>query len=70
MISLKRFYNRINHYMIIDNIHKHPYVSELMCKLGRHDFEYSSTVYDDQGDPIGATLECFYCLRKRNSRKI
>jgi hypothetical protein len=50
-----------------DNWHKHPWISKLLCAIGRHDFEYSETLYDDQDDARGAKLVCFYCEQVRNS---
>jgi hypothetical protein len=49
----------------VDNWHKWPPLSWLMCKLGRHDFEFSHIEDDDW-----AVLECFYCERKRKSHAI
>jgi len=48
----------------VDNWHKWPPLSRLMCKLGRHDFEFSHT----EGE--WGVLECFYCERKRKSHAI
>ena len=59
--------SKINFYRYRTNIHKFPVVSKLLCYIGRHDFEYSYTKFDDQGDPEGAKLECFYCLQGKNS---
>jgi hypothetical protein len=51
------------------NWHKHPWLSKLMCYCGRHDFELSEIIYDEQnGGIIGATLVCFYCEHYKNSR--
>jgi len=50
-----------------DNWHQHPWLSKLMCYLGRHDFELSEIIYDEQnGGIIGATLVCFYCEHYKN----
>lgn len=49
------------------NPHSTPVISSLFCKMGRHDYEYFETLYDDQGDADGAILECFYCLHRKDS---
>lgn len=61
--------DRINDFRIVDNWHKHPWISKALCSIGRHDYEYHETIYDDQGDSVGAELECFYCLQKKGSRR-
>jgi hypothetical protein len=48
--------------MILSNIHKHPLVSKIMCKLGRHDYEFLFML-----DKRTARMECFYCGHRKNS---
>jgi len=43
------------------NIHSIPLISNLLCKIGRHDFEAMS------GNSSFALLECFYCEHKKRS---
>lgn len=43
------------------NVHKHPWISSIMCWMGRHDYETVSA------DKEKATLECFYCLQRKHS---
>ena len=45
------------------NWHKLPLVRDLLCWLGRHDFEF------DHADGDSAVLVCFYCERQRSSHK-
>lgn len=45
------------------NPHSIPGIAQLLCKLGRHDYEaYSITL------PNRVTLECFYCGKKKGSQ--
>lgn len=46
---------------IIDNWHKHPVMSKIMCKLGRHDYECSEIIGEY------ASLYCFYCDKTKHS---
>jgi hypothetical protein len=48
----------------IDNWHKQPCISKLMCKMGRHDFELQSFTDD------WVILECFYCGKLRKSHRM
>ncbi len=43
------------------NWHKHPWISYLMCRLGRHDYE----AYLWDGEDVW--MECFYCLYRKRS---
>lgn len=61
---------RILYYRYVDNWHKHPWLSHIMCRLGRHDMEFDSVLYDRRGAPEGAQLQCFYCERYKCSRFI
>jgi len=45
-----------------ENWHKHPWISRLMCWLGRHDYEFVEMV-----NYRTARLSCFYCERKKHS---
>lgn len=45
----------------IDNWHKVWIISNMMCKLGRHDYEF------EKMDNGGAVLYCFYCEKKKHS---
>lgn len=42
----------INFFTTVDNIHKFPYIRDLICKIGRHDM----VTFSD------GRKECFYCL--------
>lgn len=53
-----------NYLRYLDNWHKVPIISRMMCKMGRHDYEFISA------DSDGGLLECFYCERKRLSRRV
>lgn len=44
------------------NPHSIPFVSKLLCKMGRHDFELMKVL-----DKDSVVLECFYCLHKKTS---
>lgn len=50
--------------VLVDNIHKHPVVSKLLCRIGRHDFQYIQTY-----NPGVALLECFYCKKQHSSHR-
>lgn len=54
-------------YTYLDNWHKQPFISKLMCRLGRHDFEFENVLLDVDGNIEGGCLECFYCERGRHS---
>lgn len=43
------------------NWHSHPWISPIMCKLGRHDYE----PYLWENDRVW--MECFYCLHRKSS---
>jgi len=45
----------------IDNWHKYPPVSKILCKIGRHDYEPSSV----EGKWV--MLYCFYCGHRKKS---
>ncbi|KKM97497.1 hypothetical protein LCGC14_1167480 [marine sediment metagenome] len=51
-----------NFYRHIDNWHAHPWISKILCKIGRHDYEF---VWMDGDYGI---LSCFYCEKRRSSR--
>jgi hypothetical protein len=55
------FDERFGYLRFVDNWHKHPIVSRIMCKMGRHDFELRELRNGS------AVLECFYCGRLRES---
>jgi len=57
------FETRYGYLRFIDNWHKHPLVSRLLCKLGRHDYHF------DRMDGPHAILFCFYCLKGRRDLK-
>lgn len=44
------------------NIHKHIWISNIMCYFGRHDYEFIGLMND------WALLECFYCGHQRKSK--
>ena len=56
------FIYSINFYRF--NPHSIPIIRNLLCKMGRHDYEASSISPDRKW----VLLECFYCLRKKKSR--
>lgn len=66
---MKSIYNKIRFYRFATNIHKQNSISNIMCKFGRHDYEFKEIVYNHQGYPIGGLLECFYCLHQKRSYK-
>jgi len=45
----------------IDNWHKQPTISKILCKIGRHDYEPLSI------DDKWVLLECFYCGHRKKS---
>jgi hypothetical protein len=45
------------------NPHSIPGIRNLLCKLGRHDFEAEKL----NGTETGVILRCFYCEHKKNS---
>lgn len=44
------------------NLHKHPWISRIMCWMGRHDYK----IVRSMGE-TSALLECFYCEQQRHS---
>jgi hypothetical protein len=58
--------NRWGYLRFVDNWHKHPVVSKLLCKVGRHDYEFMKAEERPNGEIYGH-LECFYCESKRIS---
>lgn len=64
---LKCYWQRITYYRFVDNWHKHPYVSRVLCRMGAHDVEHFDTLYDTDGEPEGSLLECFYCGHRKQS---
>ena len=56
MFELLKFYR------FIDNRHKLPIIRTILCKIGRHGYEFVRVF------PIFqyAELECFYCAHKKN----
>jgi hypothetical protein len=51
----------LNFYKHIDNWHKHPWISKLLCKIGRHNYEFMWM------DGDSGILQCFYCSQKCRS---
>lgn len=51
-----------NYYRYIDNWHSHPWISWLLCKIGRHDYGFMWM------DGDSGILSCFYCEQQCNSR--
>ena len=49
------------------NWHKYPPISQLMCWLGRHDFEPVDPGIEVTGRSAWITLKCFYCDHRKNS---
>lgn len=45
------------------NPHAIPGIAQLLCKMGRHDYEFVAA----NGDY--GILECFYCLRRKGSKR-
>jgi hypothetical protein len=48
------------------NPHAIPGIEQLLCKMGRHDYEVHSV--DRTSNKV--LLECFYCLHKKSSISI
>jgi hypothetical protein len=48
-----------NFYRYRTNWHKHPWISPILCWIGRHDYEF---VYIKG---ITVKLECFYCGQRK-----
>jgi hypothetical protein len=46
---------------VATNSHKHPWISHMMCAMGRHDYE-AMTADNEQ-----ALLQCFYCMHQKHS---
>jgi hypothetical protein len=44
-------------YRYLGNWHKHPWISALMCKMGRHDYELNKSFPEKKT----VELECWYC---------
>ncbi len=51
--------------LYVDNWHKHPKISNIMCKMGRHDYEFDRL--DEHG---GGLLYCFYCEKVKSSKHV
>jgi hypothetical protein len=49
------------------NPHSIPGIRELLCKMGRHDYEARKIRYNRKGAPDGLELECLYCEHKKSS---
>ncbi len=47
--------------MILENLHKKRFVRDLLCRIGRHDYEAVGL------DRNWMVLECFYCERRKKS---
>ena len=45
------------YYMFVTNWHKHPWISKLCCKIGRHDYELNKSFPEKKI----IELECWYC---------
>ena len=58
-----KLYDSICYYAYIDNLHKHPIISKVMCKLGRHDYEV-----DVSTGPREAVLFCMRCGVRKHSK--
>lgn len=56
------FMSTVNFYRF--NPHSIRFVSRLMCKMGRHDYEALS--FNKNTNCV--TLECFYCGQEKGSR--
>lgn len=54
--------SRFGYLIFVDNWHKHPVMSKMMCKMGRHDYEFESV-----GNGGWGVLYCFYCEKKKSS---
>lgn len=50
----------------IDDLWKHPLICKIFCALGKHDYEFNGSIYNHTR-VIGAKLQCFYCLKERES---
>ena len=54
--------NECSSYWFKDNWHSYPAISNIMCYLGRHDYEAVEVTY---GRVV--LLQCFYCLHQKSS---
>lgn len=59
--SLEDFSSTLGYYR--HNLHTIPGIQELLCKMGRHDYE--GIDYDAKHNNI--LLECFYCQKMKSS---
>ena len=51
--------------MIISNWHKLPLLRWILCKIGRHDYEFVAICPEFGDPPYEISMECFYCLHKK-----
>jgi hypothetical protein len=58
--------DRVGYMRAPENWHKHPRISNLLCRLGRHDYELFA-VKVDGNKKASADLICFYCGHSKNS---
>lgn len=61
-LLMKFLDSRYGYLYCLDNWHKHPWISKLMCELGRHDYELDSIESCRTVD-----LYCFYCGTTKTS---
>jgi len=59
---IRRFISNLPFYRFRTNWHSFPGLNLLLCWIGRHDYEFFRL--SDRG---AGELQCFYCLRKKNS---
>lgn len=52
-------------YRFPDNWHKHPWVSGVLCKFGRHEYEY-----ERMDGPNSAILFCLRCCKRKKSTNL
>ncbi len=50
--------------MVLENVHKIRFIAKLLCKIGRHDFEYAQSY-----GVRTALLQCVYCGREKSSTR-
>lgn len=64
---LEKLEDRWGYLAYVDNWHKHPWISKIMCKLGRHDYESSGDVLTQPNGEVHVQLYCFYCPHRKIS---
>jgi hypothetical protein len=63
MKKIENLIGALGFFRHVDNWHRLPGLRRLLCRLGRHDWEYRQRVRD------GVELECFECGKRKRSCK-